>query len=302
VKTDSVTFSVVVATLKRPDRLRSALMSLADLDHLPHEVLVVDGDPSRSADRAVSELGQLPFTVSVIESMAGAAYQRNRGIEQVKAGVVVFLDDDARVEPGTLSALAKAYADDSVVGATGRVDEPSSHRIGGQRSKLRRLLHARSREGRFTSYGYPRRITSADVCIDVEFMQGCFMSARTRAARQVMFDEELKGYALAEDEDFSFRLSRLGRIRYVPDAVVNHDNSGFRQRDRRAFGRKVVINRAYLFRKNFQQTPASRVRFWCFLVAMAIHRLVNADLAGVRGMVEGTTAVHRGVTPGTAEP
>ena len=30
-----------------------------------------------------------------------------------------------------------------------------------------------------------------------------------------------------EDEDFSFRLSRTGRIRYEPSLVVHHDNAGF---------------------------------------------------------------------------
>ena len=87
-------------------------------------------------------------------------------------------------------------------------------------------------------------------------MKGCFMSARREAATTVRFDEQLTGYALAEDEDFSYRLSRLGRIRYAPEIVVQHRKLGFGAQDPRRLGRLVVVNRAYLFRKNFSRNCA----------------------------------------------
>ena len=100
---------------------------------------------------------------------------------------------------------------------------------------------------------------------DVEHMFGCFMSARREAAAAVRFDENLPGYALAEDEDFSYRLSRLGRIRYLPDVVVNHRKLGLSSQETREFGRLVVTNRAYIFRKNFPQTRLARMQFALFL-------------------------------------
>ena len=69
------------------------------------------------------------------------------------------------------------------------------------------------------------------------------------------------GYALAEDEDFSYRLSRLGRIRYAPEIVVEHRKLGFGSHDPRRLGRLVVVNRAYLFRKNFPGTALARAQF-----------------------------------------
>src|SRR3954447_26044779 len=106
-------------------------------------------------------------------------------------------------------------------------------------------------------------------------MQGCFMTARLAAARSVGFDERLPGYGLAEDEDFSCRLARLGRLRYLPDLVVHHGNEGFGTRDRRAFGRSVVVHRTYLFRKNFVQTRAARIQFSAFIGLLVLHRLAN---------------------------
>ena len=43
-------FSVVIPTLGRPEILRRTLTSLAGCEPAPAEVLVVDGDPERSAE------------------------------------------------------------------------------------------------------------------------------------------------------------------------------------------------------------------------------------------------------------
>ena len=113
------------------------------------------------------------------------------------------------------------------------------------------------------------------------------MSSRRDAATEVRFDEHLGGYALAEDEDFSYRLSRLGRIRYVPDIVVEHRKLGFGSQDSRPFDRRVVVNRAYLFRKNFPQTPLARVQFFFFVLGLIGHRLINREWRGARGLLDG---------------
>lgn len=288
------TISVVIATRGRPGILRSALQSVADASPPAAELIVVDGDETGSAAPPTREIAATsPFPVHYVPSPPGLTRQRNRGIATATGEVVLFVDDDARISRDVIGRLIAAYADPSVIGVTGRVEEPASHRFGGQRSRLRALLPGGGAEGTFTRFGYPRRLVHPEVARDVEFMPGCFMSARREAAAQLRFDEALPGYGLAEDEDFSCRLSRLGRIRYLPDAVVRHDNSGFGGRDTREFGRQVVRNRAYLFRKNFAQTPLARAQFALLLVLLVGHRLVNRDLRGIVGLVEGAVAELR---------
>jgi GT2 family glycosyltransferase len=210
--------------------------------------------------------------------------------------VVVFLDDDVSIQPELFALLEHAYEDQGIVGVTGRVVEPESRRRLGPASPIRRLLPGGGREGTFTRYGYPRYLRDLDNPRDVEFMQGCFMSARREAAAAVRFDEHMGGYALAEDEDFSYRLSRIGRIRYLPSLIVRHRKLGFGSADERRFGRLVVVNRAYLFRKNFRQTPLARAQF-AMLVAMLVgHRLLNREWRGAQGLLEGAYQVLRGRT------
>lgn len=290
--------SVVVATLKRPQILAEAVASALRASPPPLEVLVVDGDEQASAAdvvRSVTSSTDVP--VRHVQAARGLTRQRNVGLTEARGDVVLFLDDDARLEPDVIGLVAQAFTDPAVVGVTGLVVEPASNAVGGKSAAIRRLLPGGGGEGRFTRYGYPNRLVDEHRDRDVEFMAGCFMAARTSTARTVRFDEELPGYALAEDEDFSYRLSRHGRIRYLSAAVVHHDNGGFGGRDRRAFGRQVVENRAYLFRKNFRQTPLARAQFALLLVVLVLHRLVNKDLSGARGLVEGTVALVRGRSP-----
>ena len=283
------TVSVAIATLRRPEVLATALASVAGSTMKPLEVVVVDGDDGRSAEPVVeAAAAEAPYPVRYLPSERGLTRQRNLALDHVDGDVVVFIDDDARLEPDALERLVSAYDDPAVVGVSGRVLELDSNKVVSQTSPLRRLLFSASREGTFARSGYPRRLVDATVARDVEFMPGCFMSARVTDAREVRFDERLLAYALAEDEDFSCRLSRRGRIRHVPAAVVHHDNSGFFSRDRRAFGRMVVRNRAYLFRKNFPQTWRGRGSFALLLLLLVGHRLLNRDLQGLRGLLEGT--------------
>jgi glycosyltransferase involved in cell wall biosynthesis len=295
------TFSVVVPTLGRPDEVDGALARLAGCCPRPLEVLVVDGDPAASASPVVDDWAGRGLAVRHLPSPPGLTRQRNVALDACCGDVVVMVDDDARVPPDALARLAAAYRDPGVVGATGRIVEPGGNAVGGKASPLRRWLPGGGAEGGFTRYGYPRRLVDLDAERDVSFMQGAFLSARREAAQRVRFDERLPGYALAEDEDFSCRLARLGRLRYLPDLVVDHGNEGFTTRDRRAFGRTVVVHRAYLFRKNFRQTTRARLQFRAFFGLLVLHRLANRDWAGARGLLDGIAAARRGVVPAGAD-
>lgn len=293
----ALSLTVVIATLGRPEPLERALDSLAASELRPDEVLVVDGDENRGAEPVVTRRQGGPLAVRHVPAPRGLTRQRNVGLDASRGDVVLFLDDDARVRPETLGLLMAAYRDADVVGATGRVVEPASNRVGGKSSRVRALLRGRGRDGTFTAAGYPRRLVDESVTTDIEFMQGAFMSARTALAREVRFDERLSGYGLAEDEDFSCRLARRGRVRYLGDAAVDHDNAGFHGKDRRAFGHQVVRNRRYLFEKNFPQTRSARARFTLLLGVLVAHRLLNRDVAGARGLVEGALRRQRPARP-----
>ena len=290
----------MIPTFARPVLLEETLESLYACEPPPDEIIVVDGHredihPELRAEEVVARFAARPVPPKFryLSSELSATKQRNIGIDAATGDVIVFVDDDTIVEPNVFSVLGEAYRDPSVIGATGKFFEPPSSRIGGQRSLVRRLLFASVAEGAFTRFGYPRYVQDLDRPTDVEVMPGLFMSARRDEAAAVRFDECLGGYALAEDEDFSYRLSRRGRIRYLPEAVAVHRKTGFASQDQRAFGCKVIRNRVYLFRKNFRRTPLARLQFALLVLVLIAHRLVNREWVGALGLVEGVVQVRR---------
>ena len=227
-------------------------------------------------------------------SEPGAALQRNVGLDLARGDVVVFIDDDCTVAPGLFDVLTSAYRDPSVVGATGWIAGPSCHRLGSNpHSKLRWLLLGGGRQGSMSSFGFRRPIIDVEQPRDVQFMPGPLMSARRNVAVEVRFDERLAAYSLGEDDDFSYRLSRRGRIRYEPAAVVHHHELGWRNMDRRQMDCLQVVNRTYLFRKNFSQTLRARASFATLVAVLCAHRVLNRDWSGLRGLVDGIKQVRR---------
>lgn len=284
---------MVIATKGRPDDLRETLASVSRLQPSPDEVIVVDGDEGRSAEQVTSAASDDGGLVPVyLHTPPGLTLQRNRGVDRASGDVIVFLDDDVEVEPRLLAVLEPAYRDPTVVGATGHVVEGAPRRLGNKRSFARRLLFP-GPDGTMTRFGYPRRIQDAHAERDVEFMQGCLMSVRRERAASLGFDEGLTGYAIAEDEDFSYRLSRTGRVRYLPAAVVHHKNTGMKSASARSFNRDVAINRAYLFRKNFRQTRLARLQFAGLVLVLMVHRALNREWAGVSGLLDGSIEACR---------
>ena len=290
----AVRLALVIVTWRRPQLLATTLDTLTRCTTLPEQLIVVDSDEERSAEPVVGRFAEaLPDVdvqyVAVAER--GTSRQRNTGMAVARGDVVVFADDDVEFDSDVFRALAAAYDEPDVVGATGRVVEAEQRRVGGARTPARRLLGGP--EGTMTRFGYPRRITHPFVARDVEFMYGCLMSARLDLGREVGFDERLPGYGLAEDEDFGYRLSRRGRVRYVPDACLLHMRQGFRSANRRDFDKMLVRNRLYLFRKNFRVTPATSLQFAAIIGVLIVHRALNGEWQGVVGLLEGVGKAWR---------
>jgi GT2 family glycosyltransferase len=279
----SPTFSVIIPTLRREEQLRATLAGLAACDPLPGEVIIVDADPESSTESLVGDLRELGVKVQVLASPRGVSRQRNIGIAHATGDLIVFLDDDVLVDSALFAVAGEIFEDATIVAASGRVIEPRSRRVLTYHSKIRRFLPGGKHEGRYTSYGYPNYLRDTHQAIDVEFMHGCLMCVRRETAAAVEFDVRL---ALAEDEDFAYRLSRIGRVRHDPRLVVNHRKLGFLSRDRREADRSLLVSRRYIFRKNFEQRPIARFQFGALAVGLVVHRLINLDFQGALGILD----------------
>ena len=113
----ALSVTVVVCTRDRPERLEECLAALRGQTYPGFDVLVVD-NASRSP---VVEICARFGAACVRAPIPGLTRARNIGARAARGEIIVFIDDDAIVEPGWLGALVAGFDDPSVAAVSGRV-------------------------------------------------------------------------------------------------------------------------------------------------------------------------------------
>jgi glycosyltransferase involved in cell wall biosynthesis len=107
--------SVVIPTYKRASALRRVVGSVLDqtLPAAQYEVLVVDNNsPDDTAAVLAALEAEHPGRVRrILETRQGVAYARQAGIDQARAGIIAFFDDDVRVAGNWLETIVAAFRD-----------------------------------------------------------------------------------------------------------------------------------------------------------------------------------------------
>lgn len=112
--------SIVVATLDRPDDLRSCLNCLmAQKTSRLVEIIVVDNNPASGLTPPV--IADFSTVVLVNEPRKGLAYARNAGFVASTGDVVVATDDDVVLPPDWLEKLIAPFVRPEVMIVTGNV-------------------------------------------------------------------------------------------------------------------------------------------------------------------------------------
>jgi glucosyl-dolichyl phosphate glucuronosyltransferase len=217
----SLKVSVVVCayTEGRWSQIQAALSSLAQQTLCPWQVIVVADNNFILLDRLRSAYPDLDVIPN--KFAPGLSGARNTGIEHSEGDVIVFLDDDARADPGWLETLLASYEDDSVLGVGGMVlaDWGTTQRPRWLPEEFLWVVGC--------SYeGMPN--TKAEVRNPI----GANMSFRRSAfARAGLFDSSIGRNNMrsrplgCEETEFSIRLLQVtgnGKIFYEPRAVVHH--------------------------------------------------------------------------------
>ena len=214
--------SVVIATYRRAESLRTTLAALASSfpDRRVEQIVVADNaDDPATRKAAKSFADRMPIEV-VVESRPGQNAARNRALEVVTGDLVVFTDDDVTPEPGWLAALARATAAHPEIDAFGGKIIP-------QWPTDETPWQA---EAWFASFVYADQDLGN---VSKEYRAGCFPSSPNMAFRRHLFDHGWRfnpalgpvgGRRVSGSESEIFRrLQKTGaRILYVPDAVVGH--------------------------------------------------------------------------------
>ena len=209
----SLSLTVVVATVDRPEGLRRCVNAILGGRLLPSEVIVVDQGGRPETEAVVEAAAGGPVPVRLLrDGRRGLSASRNAGLRAATGDIVIVTDDDCRPDEGWLEAVAETFGRfPGTVAVAGRVLADGSPRDG-RATSLRTAAEARA----FSAPVDPWLVgTGANFAVH-----------RRTALGFGGYDERLgtgsPGRA-AEDMDLIHRLLSAGRtIRYEPAMLIFH--------------------------------------------------------------------------------
>lgn len=195
-------FSIVLVAYNSADVIGGAIKSVPP----GHQVIVVD---NASSDQSVQIARDLGADVIALEKNLGFGTGCNRGAAIAKHDTIMFLNPDARLEPGALDVLAAAMDKYPQAGAF-------SPRIMLETGKQRYV----NRNKLINNKRWFKEAPQADCEIPVA--HGAVVVFRKSVYEQLGgFDERI--FLFFEDVDISARLIKSGgHIWYIHDAVCIH--------------------------------------------------------------------------------
>lgn len=220
----TLTFSVIIPTYKRLDRLKNCLMSVINQTYPKdqYEILVVEDGSHSGADELVNKLAQEnpDLTIKYFwRENAGPAAARNIGIKNATGEICAFTDDDCTVPNDWLARLADGFErHPQVVGVGGRMEPlenlAKTNPFAAYELYLTHKVFNLSPEREEFIAGIDSPIGAANN-----------IAYRTKVLHEVGgFDESFKPYIPGEERNLKERICQLGynKILYIPNKVTHH--------------------------------------------------------------------------------
>ena len=274
--------SVIVPTKNRPEPLERLVQLLLAQTVQPDELIVVDQTLGNGARRRLEELWtRFDHSGPVLSyihdpGIPGAAVARNRGIEAARGEIWLFLDDDMEPERDFVEQLLAVYENDpSVDGVSGVV---SNYQVPSRAFRIWSALFLRGpfHDERQPIYWNAERLRQSGPIPVRKFGSG-LMSVRAEVARNVRFDERLRGLPPGEDLDFCARLGPAANLVMAPRARIAHRPSET-GRARDYWIREYAQGKLYVYYRNWRR--GVRNRFACVWFEIGCALVVS--LASIR--------------------
>jgi GT2 family glycosyltransferase len=250
---------VIIATVGRKEMVEQTVFSLSSRRTIPGCVIVV-GASEKDLPVFVHEL---PFPVHLLLAPAkGLTIQRNHGIQQLSDSVefVAFLDDDMELHDDYCAEVENVFRSvPEVAGFSGCIMANG----GIDRTGARVLLDGHQIHKEMPPFGfYAKRWPG---------FYGCAMNIRRRWLELEQFDERLPLYALGEDCEMGFRLSRHGSVGGSARCPAVHLAARSGRISEVGVGYAQIINYLYFARKGIGYPRMAT--YWQTLVRLPLVNL-----------------------------
>lgn len=248
------TFTVIVPTRQRPQKLARCLKTLADQEFSKsdYEVVVVsDGSAGEYIERIACDTATIACRL-LTQSHLGAAAARNLGASAAKGRLLAFTDDDCRPAPDWLTNLERQFNmhRGSVLVGGRVVNELTDDIFASTAQALTEFLYQHFNHDPQRA----RMLASNNFCVPAD------------AFRQIGgFDQAFTG-AGGEDREFCLRWAYAGHgLVYAPAATVYHAHDMTLSkfiRQHFAYGRGAAILRRRALERGYGPIALEPVSFY----------------------------------------
>ena len=222
--------SIIIPTYGREQPLIDSINDALAQNYPDFEILVIDQTQKHepATEKYLKELANNQKISWYRVNWASLPGARNYAVRRAKGEILIFIDDDVKLEPNYLQNHAKNYQEHSEIGAVaGRVFD---------RMKLADYANANDDTPYTIEYLPPEAMDAGIAWYYIDLVhttkpqqvisaRGCNMSFRRDVFTKynIWFDERFRGSAVREESDFCLRLRKTDyKIWYDPEANLIH--------------------------------------------------------------------------------
>jgi len=209
------TVSVIIATWRRDESLRLVLDDLARQEGAKAEIVVVDQNTPPTSEDVFTGLRRSPHELVVVPHAPGVVIARNEGARRSLGEVLVFIDDDVRIDDvAFIQKIASEFVDPTLAGLCGQELSGPDYRPS---TRPAPRFSDRFEEAAF----FPRDSSERR---EVFHLATCNCAVRRSAWEKVGgLDPVFAGNSYGDDTDLALRMRAADlRIIFEPSISVRH--------------------------------------------------------------------------------
>lgn len=190
--------TILVSVKNAEKTIENCVNSILRQPYKNKKIYIID---NASTDRTHEILKKFGKKIK-LERMPGRVPKvLNHAIDRINTEFIAFTDADCVVDKNWLKNLVSGFTSEEIVATAGYCGTPKGV------NRLQELI-GRELESRWKRFPeFISRSPTMNMCV------------RTKIAKKVKFNEK---YSWAWETDFGYRLNQIGKMRYVPSAIIYH--------------------------------------------------------------------------------
>ena len=194
--------TILVTVKNSRDTIEKCINSLLKLNYPNYRIYVTDAFSTDGTYEILKKLKKKhPKKIKLERIKGNIAKAHNYMIKKVKTSFIAMTDADCVVDKNWLKNLISGFTSKDIIATAGFCSTPKKV------NWLQKLIGLEL-EHRFKNFPeFISRAPTMNLCV------------KTSYAKKVKFNEKLE---VAQETDWGYRLTKLGKMKYIPKAIVYH--------------------------------------------------------------------------------